>query len=134
MLVLNPSEVVFAGEVWGGVKSVAIDRVAEEVIAERGEGGAEVVFADVASVRVNVKVVREMNTSELSSPRPGQSAVLVLVASLGASDARKRTISMQAVVTNVRHEVNGRGATRAVEFVALSADGHSDPITVSGES
>lgn len=133
MLVLNPSEVVFAGEVWGHVRSVAIDRVAEEVIAERGEGGAEVVFADVASARVNVKVVREMHDSELSSPRPGQSAVLVLVASLGASDARKKTVSMQAVVTSVRHEVSGRGATRAVEFVAISADGHSDPITVSGE-
>ncbi|MBL8760366.1 MAG: hypothetical protein JNL50_03605 [Phycisphaerae bacterium] len=131
MLVLNPGEVVFAGEVWGRVKSVAIDRIAEEVIAARGDGGAEVVFADVPSVRVNVKVVREMHESDLGSPRPGQSAVLLFVTSLGASDAKKKTISMQAVVTNVRHEVGARGATRIVEFVALSADGHSDPVSVS---
>lgn len=130
MLVLNPSQVVFAGEVWKNVRSVAVDRVAEEVIAERGEGGAEVVFADVPAVRVNVKVVREMNESDVGGPRAGQSAVLVFVTSLGASDAQKKTISMQAVVTGVRHEVNARGATRIVEFVALSADGHSDPVSV----
>ena len=130
MLVLNPSEVVFAGEAWKNVRSVTVDRVAEVVIAERGEGGAEVVFADVASVRVNVKVAREMNESDVSTPRPGQSAVLVFVTSLGASDAQKKTVSMQAVVTSVRHEVNARGATRVVEFVAVSPDGHSDPVSV----
>ena len=130
MLVLNPSEVVFASEVWRSVRSVSVDRVAEEVIAERGEGGAEVVFADVPSVRVNVRVVREMNESDPGGPRPGQSAVLLFVTSLGASGAEKKTISMQAVVTGVRHEVNARGATRVVEFVALSADGHSDPVSV----
>ena len=41
MLVLNPSEVVFAGEVWKHVRSVAIDRVGEEVIAARGEGAGK---------------------------------------------------------------------------------------------
>lgn len=131
MLVLNPNQVVFAGEAWDGVRSIAVDRVAEEVIAERGEGGPEVVFADVPAARVNVRVVRELKESDMSAPRLGQSAVLVFVASLGASDAEKRTISMQAVVTGVKHEVSARGATRMVELVALSSDGRTDPVGVS---
>lgn len=130
MLVLNPSEVVFAGEAWSDVWSVLIDRVGEEIIAERGDAGAEVVFADVTGVRVNVKVVRDMLRGDVGSPRPGQSAVLSLATSIGASDAERRTVSMQAVVTGVKHEVTLRGATRTVEFVAISPDGHSDPVTV----
>lgn len=130
MLVLGPESVSFAGEAWGGVESIAIERTARREVVEVGDGGAEVVLADVAERRVNVKVTRRIDRSELESARPGDAGELVFRAGFGRTDAGWREVSLDAVVTRVTYEVGREGARGVVTLVAVSPDGVTDPVRV----
>ena len=62
MVVLRPDRVRFDGDEWGGVRRVSFDRFGTRAIQEWGDGGPHVVFADVARVRVMVRVVQGFET------------------------------------------------------------------------
>lgn len=132
MLALSPESVTFDGQVWEGVESIAIDRVAMREVVEVGDLGPEVVFADVPERRVNVKVTRRIERSELGGVRLGDEGELVFRAGFGRTDAGWSRVSVPCVVTRVGHDFDGRGVKRMVTMVAVSPDGSSDPVVVEG--
>lgn len=133
MLVLNPRRVRFGAAVWEEVTAVAVDRSAEREVVEWGDLGPYTIFADVPEQRVTVKVVQEVMRGGIEAPRPGEEGELVFFTSPAATEAGRQRVSVQAVVTDVEHELSLRGgAVRTVTLVGVSADGVTDPVTVTG--
>jgi hypothetical protein len=130
MLVLGPESVEFEGEVWSGVEAVAIDRTAKRELVEVGDLGPHVVFADIPERRVNVKVVRKIDRSELESVKPGDEGELSFRAGFGRTDAGWSRVSTDVVVTRVAHDFGPDGVRRVVTMVAVSADGLVDPVLI----
>jgi hypothetical protein len=131
MLILNPRRVIFADQPWEQVTLVAIDRRAQRLALEWSDAGPHAVFADVPEQRVDLRVVMDVERDDIGGPAPGQLGELTLVTSPTASDARRRRLTVSAVVTAVSHEVSLRkGAVRTVELVAVSAGGADDPIAI----
>lgn len=137
MLALDPSRVSFGGQAWEGVVSIVIDRSARAEVAEGGDRGPHVVFADAADRLAEVTVVRVLTATDLDAPRPGETGLLEFVAGVGPGDRARVRVRATAVVMEVRHELPGGGATgagvaarRKVRMVAVSADGAADPIEV----
>lgn len=131
MLLLHPREVRFLSTLWRSVTSIVIDRAATRVVAEVGDGGPHVVFADCPQQRVTVRVVMDITEDTLASPALGEQGALSFVtAPTGVNGARSR-IALQGVVASVTHELSlRRGAVRTVELVAISSDGSADPVTI----
>ena len=95
-----------------------------------GDLGPQVVFVDVPERRVNVRVVRRIERSELDSVKPGDSGELSFRAGFGRTDAGWSVVTVGAVVTRVTHEFEQSGVKRVVVMVAVSADGVTDPVSV----
>jgi hypothetical protein len=131
MLLLNPRIVKFAGAVWEGVVSVAVDRAAHRTVEEWSDGGPYAMLADVPEQRVRITVVQELARGEVGTPRPGESGTLTFHTSPGAADSGRKRIAATAVVLSVAHELSLRkGALRTVVFAAVSTDGAGDPVSV----
>ena len=132
MLVLSPESVEFEGESWPAVELISIDRTSKREVVEVGDAGPQVVFVDVPERRVNVRVVRRIERSELDSVRPGDAGELSFRAGFGRTDAGWSEVSLNAVVTRVTHEFERGGVKRVVVMVAVSSDGVTDPVRVEG--
>ncbi|MCA9274158.1 MAG: hypothetical protein KDA31_14065 [Phycisphaerales bacterium] len=130
MLVLAPESVEFEGESWPAVELISIDRTPKREVVEVGDLGPQVVFVDVPERRVNVRVVRRIERSELDSVKPGDSGELSFRAGFGRTDAGWSVVTVGAVVTRVTHEFEQSGVKRVVVMVAVSADGVTDPVSV----
>ncbi len=135
MLLLNPETVKFGVATWYDVTVVLVDRATERPVLEWSDTGPYPVFADVPEQRVSVRVSRRLLRDTAFTPRPGDSAELIVYASPTAGDAQRRRIRAICVVTHVAHELSAqRGALQTVTLVALSADGAADPIAIEGAS
>jgi hypothetical protein len=131
MVIIKPTGVTFGVQAWGDVTSVVIDREAEEEVVEWTDAGPHVAFADVVRQRVRVRVERSVGSpSEVDGPKPGEMQTLGVQWSRGHSSAAELAMTARCVVLRVTHEVTGKGATRRVELVAVSADGVRDPVTI----
>lgn len=135
MLLLNPETVKFGSATWQDVFAVLVDRAAERSTLEWSDTGPYAVFADVPEQRITVRVSRRILRDVAFTPRPGESAELVVYASPTAGDASRRRVRTTCVVTHVAHELSSqRGAVQTVTLVAISADGASDPIAIEDAS
>lgn len=131
MLILNPERVTFGTLRIEHVSALAVDRAPEREVVERGDGGPHITFADVPEQRITITVVQTLERDAPAAPLPGQAGLLSWSAAPGSSDAGRLRASAQAVVLRVRHDLlQRRAATRAITFLAVSADGAADPITV----
>lgn len=131
MLVLNPQHVTFGESRWDHVQVVAIDRAAHRDAVEWSDLGPHVAFADVPEQRITVKVIREVSSDDVDSPKPGETNTLTFHTSPTASDGLRMKITMQAVVMRVEHDVSVRkGAVRTITLTAVSPDGATDPVVV----
>lgn len=133
MLLLSPRVVSFGGLEWTHVALVAIDRETERAALEFGDLGPHPVFADAPEQTTRIKVVQELSSEDLGSPRPGEVGALVLHTSPTATNRPRMRLSATACVESVAHEVSlKRGTLRTIVLVALSVDGAADPITTEG--
>lgn len=131
MLVLNPRLVTFDQQSWQNVTAVSIDRTATKETVEWSDMGPHVALADVPEQRVTIKVIQSLDADDLDATKPADAGSLTLHTSPAASDAGRKRISAQVVVTKVEHEISlKRGAVRTVTMVAVSPDGQADPILV----
>jgi hypothetical protein len=131
MLILHPREVSFLSLPWKGVTSVVIDRVATRVVAEHGDEGPQVVFADCPEQRVTVRVSMDIADDALAAPGLGVQGTLEFATAPTGVNASRHLVSLVGVVTAVTHELSlKRGAVRTVEFLAVAPTGASDPVTV----
>ena len=128
---LNPREVAFGLVTWSNVASVTIERSAERSFVEFSDDGPHVVLADVPEQRVDVRVSQELLGDDMDVPKPGEEGTLVFETAPSSSGANRRSVSMTAVVLNVKYQVSRKsGSARTVELIAVSSDGLVDPVTV----
>lgn len=130
MLAINPQTVKFGASAWPNVASVTVDRAADKLVADVSDLGPHVVLVDVPEQRVAVRVVADLQGEDLNGPRPGDAGTLVFFTSPAGTDGGRKKVSMNAVVTGVRHPGGPRGFTRAIDLIAVSSDGITDPITI----
>lgn len=130
MLVLNPAQVTFGLLTWKDVRSISVERLAKEEAVEWSDAGPHVVFADVVQTRVRIRVALEEVGEYTDTPRPGDSGVLAFEIGPGGTDARRRRVSATCVVLAVTRSVANHSAIRTIEFVGISSDGASDPVTI----
>jgi hypothetical protein len=130
VLVFNPEKVLFAGVEWEGVESIGVDRLAHKLIQEWSDDGAAMVFADVPEQKVRVVLVQRLEDGALVSPVPGDSGTLSFEVARSGSDAGRVSVSMEAVVAEVRHDMLGKGGRRSMVLWAVSSDGATDPVSV----
>ena len=134
MVWINPGAVTFGGETIEHAESVTIDREAVRAVEEFADGGPHVVFADVPAQRVRVRLVRRITEAELGGIVPGDLGELRFRASSNAGDGGSTVTVAQAVVRSVTHALSRSGEARqTIEFVAVSEDGASDPVSESAE-
>lgn len=131
MLILNPREVTFGGEVWEDVSAVVVDRQARRAVTEWSDLGPQVVLADAPEQLVTVRVVQQVARDDVGSPVPGASEALTFCTSPAGGDTPRRRVVAQCVVMDVTHELSVKnGAVRTVKLVAVSGDGVADPVTI----
>lgn len=129
MHILRPNQVSFGSSTWADIERVAIDRVTTRAAREWSDEGPFLVFADAPEQLVRARVTQRLDRTTLSSPLPGEKAELRV--ELGATDAHRRLVRFQAVVESVTHDIAGARALRSITLLAVSYDGHDDPVTVS---
>ncbi len=134
MLVLNPWLVTFNQQTWQNVTAVLLNRTAAKENVEWSDMGPHVAMADVPEQRITIKVIQTLDADDLDAAKPADAGTLTLHTSPAASDARRKRISAQVVITRVEHEISlKRGAVRTVTMVAISTDGLTDPILVEND-
>lgn len=134
MVWINPSAVTFGGEAIDHAESVSIDREAVRAVEEYSDDGPHVVFADVPAQRVRVRLVRRLTGAGLGGFVPGDLGALRFRASANAGDGGSTVTVAQAVVRSVTHALSRSGEARqTIEFVAVSSDGATDPVSESAE-
>lgn len=131
MLILNPREVRFGIQRWKDARIITIDRLAVREVVEWGDLGPHPTFADVPRSRVRVRVVMDAGPDMEDAPHPGETDTLAFTASPSGGESGRRVVETTCVVISVAHDINtAKGATRTIEFVAISTDGAADPITI----
>lgn len=131
MLVLNPRLVRFGSRTWPGVSLVAIERRAARLAIEWSDMGPHPVFADAPEQRLTIRIIQDVAGDEIDAPTPGEQAVLVFYTAPTGADARRRKVSITAVITGVTYDLSlSRGTQRRTSLVAVSADGAADPIAI----
>ncbi len=131
MLLLNPREVSFGGEVWEDVSVVVVDRSASRAVKEWSDLGPQVVLADAPEQLVTVRVVQHVARDDIGSPKPGETGELVFHTSPSGTDSPRKRVLVACVVMDVMHELSLKnGAVRTVKLVAVSSDGVVDPVVV----
>lgn len=135
MLLLNPEAVKFGSAVWSDVISVVIDRASDRTLVERSDTGPHPTLVDVPEQRVSIRVQRTLVRDTLITPRPGESAELVVCTSPAGVEAQRKRVRAVSVVVGVSHEVSrSRGALQTIALVAVSSDGNKDPLTLEDAS
>jgi len=133
MLLLSPRTVTFAATLWPNVALVAIDRAASRPLLDYTDAGPHPTFADAPEQVTRIRIVQELASEDLGSPRPGELGTLELFTSPTATNRPRTRLSAIACVESVTHEVSlKRGTLRTITLVALSPDGAADPITTEG--
>jgi len=129
MLIVNPDEVVFAGQALDEVRQIVVDRRGVREVVEFGDLGPHAVFCDIPEVRVEVRVRRELLHSVTGGPVPGDMGDLLVRTAPTGGDAIGTTLSCQAVVMRVTHDIRaGGGAIQTITLLAISPDGAGDPL------
>ncbi|MDQ7014742.1 MAG: hypothetical protein Q9O74_12755 [Planctomycetota bacterium] len=131
VLVLNPREVRFAGQVWEDVSAVVVDRHAQRKVTEWSDLGPQVVLVDAPEQLVTVRVVQQVARDDVGTPVPGDSGELSFFTAPSGSDTPRRRVVIECVVTDATHELSIKnGAVRTVKLVAVSSDGIVDPVSI----
>ncbi|MEK6701972.1 MAG: hypothetical protein AABZ53_06900 [Planctomycetota bacterium] len=139
MLILNPWLVKFGTVTLENVVAVTIDRSAEREVLEWGDEGPFATFADVPEQRVAAIVKQALTREETQSPRPGDTATLVIFTAPTAGDTGRQKLSAQGIVVAATIELRstasgaapGMTAIRTLKFALVSSNGAADPVTVS---
>ncbi len=135
MLILHPREVSFLNTPWKNVTSVVVDRAATRIVTDVSDAGPHVLFADCPEQRVTIRVTMDIAEDSILAPALGVQGTLAFATAPTGVNASRSSVTATAVITAVSHEVSLRkGAVRTVEFVAVSADGAADPITITDVS
>lgn len=130
MIWIDPTAVSFGGAAVDGVESIVVDRRSERLVEERSDNGPHIVFADCVEERVSLRLVRRVGGSGAGGWRPGNGGLLEFRAGPSAGVASGVRVSVEVVVTGVANRLDpSRGAMQTVEFVAISSDGESDPVS-----
>lgn len=133
MLILNPRLVTFGTAPFRDVLALTIDREAKRLALEWSDLGPHATFADVPEQVAHVKLVQEVTDGSPDGPKPGDSATLSFVSSPTGADGDRTRWQSAAVVKSCTHDIttSGRsiGARRTVEFVLVSSNGSTDPIS-----
>jgi hypothetical protein len=133
LLLLSPRTVTFGASLWSNVALVAIDREASRPLLDYTDQGPHPTFADAPEQTTRIKVVQELASEDLGSPRPGEVALLELFTSPTSTNRPRTRLSASACIEAVTHEVSlKRGPLRTITLIALSPDGATDPITTEG--
>lgn len=137
MLMLMPQAVKFGSSTLESVTAVAIDRAASKAIADGGDAGRHIVFADVPEQKVTLTVRQHLTREDLNDPRPGAIGTLAVWTAPAASETGRRKLSGTAVLMSSETELrsgasaaSGVVATRVLKFLMVSTDGAVDPITI----
>ncbi|XVJ58421.1 MAG: hypothetical protein HEQ23_03080 [Tepidisphaera sp.] len=137
MLMLMPRSVKFGATTIESVTAVAIDRAPDKLIADRGDGGPHITFADVPEQRVTVSVRQHLIREDVTDLKPGASGTLAVWTAPAASETARRKLSGVAVLLSSETELrsgasaaSGVVATRVLRFLMVSADGAADAITI----
>lgn len=138
MLILHPHAVQFGSSRFESVSVIAVERSASRLVVDRGDAGSQAIFADVPEELVTLRIVQHLTEQDLDPPRCGDLASISWFTSASASEGQRTRFSAQAVVRSIRYDIPGARAARAspaltsvsrtITLVALSPDGHSDPI------
>ena len=138
MVVLDPQQVELSGAALSGVRSITIGRTPERLLEEWQDGGPFCIFADVARLRVTVKVVRWVGASELGAAvEPGE--VSTLRFSVTGDGTASQRVQVQCVCSSVTHEAgiaesSGRmpsGVVQKIELRGVSFQPDDDPVVFS---
>lgn len=130
MIILNPERVTFGARAWNNVSAVTVEREAKTLVAEIGDAGPHVVFADVPEQRCRITVVQELEQTDLHTPTLGELDALKVTTNVSLGDRGRAALSASAVVIDVKVNVaRGQGATRRITLLAVSGDGAADPLT-----
>lgn len=128
-ITLHPDVVTFGDLVMNAVRSVRIEAAGERVVTAKGDG-VHIAFADVVGRRVEVIVERAIDPSH-PAPMPGTMARLTFETASGHSDAKRRRHRADAVLLGARQRIDAKpGGREELRFLAVSADGLTDPIIV----
>lgn len=131
MIWLNPERVMIGGAVLADVMSVAIERLGDGVVAERGGDGPHLVFVDVPAVRIVIRITRRITADEPHEPAIGAEAALSLRTVASASEAGGADVAATVVVTHITYDLKPRtGLAQQITCLAVSADGTTDPVAV----
>jgi len=131
MLILNPRLVKFGPTTWPEVSTIAIDRDSSRLALEWSDLGPHPVFADSPEQRLTIRIIQDIARDDLDTPRPGDQQTLTFYTAPTGADARRRKVTTTAVITAVSHDLSlSRGTQRRITLTALSADGSTDPITI----
>jgi hypothetical protein len=117
------------------VTLVAVDRRATRVVVEHGPAGPHPAFVDAPEQRVDVRLVRRVQSGEAPAPalRPGALGTLEFRARAAAADVGGRSVTVGVVVVAVEHELDAkRGLEQTIQMIGVSPDGAADPVTEGG--
>lgn len=130
MVILNPEVVRFGERTWRSVSSVVVERTAKKVVAEVGDAGPHVVFADVTEQRCTITVTQDLEQSDLDAPGLGELGALQVYTGASASDRGRAALAASAVVIEVKSSVvRGQPSSRRITLLAVSSDGATDPLS-----
>ncbi|MCC6427208.1 MAG: hypothetical protein IT435_10355 [Phycisphaerales bacterium] len=129
MLILHPKSVIFGDSRWENITSIAIERTADRLVVERGDDGAQAIFADVPEELVSIRITQDLAQDDLDPPRCGDQETLTFFIAASGSEGARRRISAMGVVRRIGYQLAGAGrAIRTISLIAISPDGNSDPI------
>lgn len=132
MIWLTPDRVLLGTAELASVSSIVIDREAARLNEEWSDLGPHQVFCDVPEQRATVVITRRLNSSDASSPAPGEAHALTFRAAPGQSAVGVRLFSIQVVIVSVTHTLTSEGkAQQRLRALAISPDGVANPIVES---
>ncbi len=137
-MLITPDIITFGPLTLDNIQYLAVDRAAERLAAEWTDSGPHAVFADVPEQRVTLRLTRRILGQAPASVVPGQRETLTADFAPHSSGAKRRRLTVTAVVTSVDYQFAGadaasgssRSTRQAITFIALSPDGSADPVTI----
>ncbi len=131
MLTLHPQSVTFGALRWENIQLIAIDRACDQPLAERSDGGPHITFADCPRQLVTIRILQQPADLDLLPPACADQDTLTFYIAASASQAQRTKVTALAVIQRIKHELsNPRNPARELTLLAISPDGHSDPITI----
>ncbi|MBY0310692.1 MAG: hypothetical protein K2W85_01340 [Phycisphaerales bacterium] len=132
MIALKPEIVRFEDQVWEDVQLVAVDQVPHKLIEEFGDQGPYAEFVDVPERSVLVRVVRRVTRDEANDLPLGSAGTLRFYIGPGTSDAGRKRVDVQCVLTSIRAGApeSAAGSTNKTMTFVGAASGGTNPITM----